>query len=166
VTSEWVLRTSKASWSRCLVRIQPGARRGSEHGSDLGVCRWVVEQTFALPHWFRRLRIRWEIRDDIHEAFLRLACGLLTAPAAASHPIATSASFSSVSSRIASMTCTSSSTRVAPNETAHRMSTVDSQSWRLVAERGPSSIDNARVFSTQRCTNVVTGLLQPPNWSR
>jgi hypothetical protein len=39
--------------------------------------RWVVEQTFALSHWFRRLRIRWEIRDDIHEAFLRLACGII-----------------------------------------------------------------------------------------
>ncbi|MFE9687780.1 hypothetical protein [Streptomyces sp. NPDC006285] len=28
-------------------------------------------------HWFRRLRIRWEIRDDIHEAFLSLACGII-----------------------------------------------------------------------------------------
>ena len=53
------------------------ARRGVEHGSGLGVHRWVVEQSFALLHWFRRLRIRWEIRDDIHEAFLRLACGII-----------------------------------------------------------------------------------------
>jgi transposase len=37
------------------------ARRGTEHGSGLGQYRWVVEQTFALLHWFRRLRIRWEI---------------------------------------------------------------------------------------------------------
>jgi hypothetical protein len=36
-----------------------------------------VEQSFALLHWFRRLRIRWEIRDDIHEAFLSLACGII-----------------------------------------------------------------------------------------
>jgi transposase len=35
------------------------ARRGTEHGSGLGQYRWVVEQTFALLHWFRRLRIRW-----------------------------------------------------------------------------------------------------------
>jgi hypothetical protein len=28
-------------------------------------------------HWFRRLRIRWEIRDDIHEAFLTLGCALI-----------------------------------------------------------------------------------------
>ncbi|MGW4126473.1 IS5 family transposase [Nocardia sp. NPDC004711] len=53
------------------------ARRGIEHGSGLGVHRWVVEQSFALLHWFRRLRIRWEIRDDIHEAFLSLACGII-----------------------------------------------------------------------------------------
>ena len=53
------------------------AWRGTEHGSGLGQYRWVVEQTFALLHWFRRLRIRWEIRDDIHEAFLRLACAII-----------------------------------------------------------------------------------------
>ena len=47
------------------------------HGSGLGVHRWVVEQSFALLHWFRRLRIRWEIRDDIHEAFLSLACAII-----------------------------------------------------------------------------------------
>jgi transposase len=53
------------------------ARRGEEHGSGLGMYRWVVEQAFALLHWFRRLRIRWEVRDDIHEAFLRLACAII-----------------------------------------------------------------------------------------
>jgi hypothetical protein len=53
------------------------AQRGVEHGSGLGVHRWVVEQSIALLHWFRRLRIRWEIRDDIHEAFLSLACSII-----------------------------------------------------------------------------------------
>ena len=53
------------------------AARGVEHGSGLGVHRWVVERSFALLHWFRRLRVRWEIRDDIHEAFLRLACAII-----------------------------------------------------------------------------------------
>lgn len=66
---------------RKLVRakgIQPHfARRGVEHGSGLGVYRWVVEQAFALLHWFRRLRIRWEVRDDIHEAFLSIACSII-----------------------------------------------------------------------------------------
>ncbi len=53
------------------------ARRGEAHGSGLGTHRWVVEQTIALLHWFRRLRIRWEIRDDIHEAFLSLASAII-----------------------------------------------------------------------------------------
>ncbi|MFD9099017.1 transposase, partial [Streptomyces collinus] len=46
------------------------AERGVEHGSGLGVLRWVVERTIAWLHGFRRLRIRWERRDDIHEARL------------------------------------------------------------------------------------------------
>ncbi len=45
------------------------ARRGTEHGSGLGAQRWVVERAFAHLHWFRRLRIRWEVGADIHEAF-------------------------------------------------------------------------------------------------
>ncbi|GAA3083645.1 hypothetical protein GCM10017600_44120 [Streptosporangium carneum] len=53
------------------------ARRGTEHGSGLGKHRWVVEQAFALLHHFRRLRIRWEVRADIHEAFLSLGCALI-----------------------------------------------------------------------------------------
>jgi transposase len=53
------------------------ARRGSQHGSGLGKRRWVVEEAFALGHRFRRLRNRWEIRDDIHEAFLKLGCALI-----------------------------------------------------------------------------------------
>jgi transposase len=53
------------------------ARRGTPHGSGLGEQRWVMEQTLALLHAFRRLRIRWEIRADIHEAFLKLGCALI-----------------------------------------------------------------------------------------
>ena len=53
------------------------ACRGTPHGSGLGVYRYVVEQAIALLHWFRRLRIRWEVRDDIHEAFLTLGCAII-----------------------------------------------------------------------------------------
>ncbi|MFJ9713780.1 hypothetical protein [Streptomyces sp. NPDC101234] len=28
-------------------------------------------------HWFRRLRTRWEIRDDIHRAFVTLGCAVI-----------------------------------------------------------------------------------------
>ena len=53
------------------------ARRYAEHGSGLGVYRWVVERTISWLHQFRRLRIRFERRADIHEAFLSLACALI-----------------------------------------------------------------------------------------
>ncbi|GHC53903.1 hypothetical protein GCM10010507_32750 [Streptomyces cinnamoneus] len=46
------------------------ARRGTRHGTGLGTYRWVIERPFAWLHGFRRLRIRWERRADIHEAFL------------------------------------------------------------------------------------------------
>ncbi len=53
------------------------AKRNTEHGSGLGRWRWVVERTFAWLNQFRRLRVRYERRADIHEAFLALACALL-----------------------------------------------------------------------------------------
>ncbi|KGC20280.1 IS5 family transposase, partial [Burkholderia gladioli] len=53
------------------------ARRRTEHGSGLGKFRWVVERTHSWLHGFRRLRIRFERRSDIHEAFLKLACSLV-----------------------------------------------------------------------------------------
>jgi transposase len=53
------------------------AHRGEEHGSGLGTTRWVVERSLSWLHQFRRLRIRWERRPDIHEAFLTLACILI-----------------------------------------------------------------------------------------
>ncbi|EXJ01749.1 transposase [Burkholderia pseudomallei MSHR6137] len=53
------------------------AKRRTEHGSGLGKCRWVVERTHAWLHHFRRLRIRFERRADIHGAFLKLGCCLI-----------------------------------------------------------------------------------------
>jgi hypothetical protein len=37
----------------------------------------MVEQTIALLRRFRRLRTRWEVCDDVHEAFLKLACAVI-----------------------------------------------------------------------------------------
>jgi len=45
----------------------------SAHGSGLGKKRWVVERTIAWLHQYRRLRVRYERRADIHEAFLQIA---------------------------------------------------------------------------------------------
>ncbi len=60
------------------VGIQPIlAKRRTEPGSALGLFRWVVERTLSWLHQKRRLRIRYERRDDIHEAFLTLGCILI-----------------------------------------------------------------------------------------
>ena len=53
------------------------ARRRTEHGSGLGRWRWVVERTFAWLSQFRHLRVRYDRRADIHEAFLSLGCALI-----------------------------------------------------------------------------------------
>ena len=45
-------------------------------GAAWGDSRWVVERTFAWLNQFRRLRVRYEKRADIHEAFLYLGCAL------------------------------------------------------------------------------------------
>jgi transposase len=50
------------------------ARRCTAHGSGLGVFRWVVERTHSWLHQNRRLRVRYERRADIPEAFLLLGC--------------------------------------------------------------------------------------------
>jgi transposase len=36
-----------------------------------------VERTFAWLSQFRRLRVRYDKRADIHEAFLSLGCALI-----------------------------------------------------------------------------------------
>ncbi len=62
-------------WARGVKPII--ARRATEHGSGLGRMRWVVERTFAWLHQFRRLRIRWERRPELHQAFMHLACAFI-----------------------------------------------------------------------------------------
>jgi len=51
------------------------ARRRSGHGSGLGKHRWVVERTLSWVHQNRRLRVRYEKRDDTHETFMILSEG-------------------------------------------------------------------------------------------
>ena len=53
------------------------ARKGIESSEKLGRHRWVVERTLAWLSKYRRLTIRYERRDDIHEAFLHLGCSLI-----------------------------------------------------------------------------------------
>lgn len=70
---------SKAAeaWLRAH-RIKPIiAHKRDRHGSGLGQQRWVVERTLSWLHQHRRLRLRYERRADIHEAFLSIACSLI-----------------------------------------------------------------------------------------
>ena len=73
--------------TRAMTTLGPGAlaaseaslaRRGVESSERLGRYRWVVERTLAWLHRFRRLAVRYERRPDIHRAFLRLGCAVIS----------------------------------------------------------------------------------------
>ena len=53
------------------------AHRGVVLGSGLGRTRWVVERSFSSLHRFERLRIRYEVRVDLHLGLLQLARALI-----------------------------------------------------------------------------------------
>jgi len=65
--------------SACRQRgIMPRiARKGVESRERLGRHRWLVERTLSWLNRCRRLTVRYERRDDIHQAFLSLACALI-----------------------------------------------------------------------------------------
>lgn len=51
--------------------------KGAPNIKRLGKLRYVVEQTFALLHQFKRLAIRWERRLELHDALVSLGCSLI-----------------------------------------------------------------------------------------
>ncbi len=53
------------------------SRKGAPNIKGLGKLRYVVEQTFALLHQFKRLAVRRERRTELHDAFVSLACSLI-----------------------------------------------------------------------------------------
>ena len=65
----------QACWDRGIEPIIP--KRKTTGVKGLGKLRYVVEQTFALLHQFRRLAVRWERRLDIHDGLVSLACVLI-----------------------------------------------------------------------------------------
>ncbi|MFJ7073499.1 transposase [Streptomyces sp. NPDC098781] len=50
---------------------------GAPNIKGLGELRYVVDQTIALLHQFKRLAIRWERRLELHYAFVALGCSLI-----------------------------------------------------------------------------------------
>ena len=69
-------------WHRVLLLargIEPQiAHRRTNEDRSLGVWRWVIERTIAWLHQNRRLRVRYERRADIHQAFLTLGAVMIT----------------------------------------------------------------------------------------
>jgi transposase len=65
---------SALSQRHIKVRI---ARKGIDSSQRLGRHRWVVERTLAWIARNRRLIVRYERRDDLHLAFLVLACAVI-----------------------------------------------------------------------------------------
>jgi transposase len=64
-----------ALWARGIEPVIP--KRGTGRAEGLGPVRWVVERTISWLHQLRRLRVRYERRGDIHEAFLTIGCILI-----------------------------------------------------------------------------------------
>ncbi len=65
--------TRYASDGSCLSSHARAARTSKGWGK----LRYVVEQTFALLHHFKRLAVRWERRTELHDALVSLACSLI-----------------------------------------------------------------------------------------
>jgi transposase len=53
------------------------ARRWKDHGSGLGVYRWVVERFLGWLHRFGKLQVRTDWTIQAHDALLKLACSLI-----------------------------------------------------------------------------------------
>jgi len=53
------------------------ARKGTSHGSGLGIFRWPVERTLSWIHQARRLRVRYEKTAELHHAFVKLRCAVI-----------------------------------------------------------------------------------------
>lgn len=81
--SLWADKAYDSAMERLLLGIK-GIKpciphRGTDEDTGLGRIRWVVERTISWLHQFRRLRVRYEKRADIHTAFLMLGCIMICA---------------------------------------------------------------------------------------
>jgi transposase len=52
-------------------------RRRTEHGSGLGILRWVIERTNSWLHNFGRIRRRLDKLPEMQMAFVHLACAII-----------------------------------------------------------------------------------------
>jgi hypothetical protein len=66
----------EAHWLRATARVAEREPRMAGHAKFV-ICEQSIERTLAWLAKYRRLTIRYERRDDIHEAFLHLGCSLI-----------------------------------------------------------------------------------------
>ena len=59
------------------IRLEVVKHTEAKRGFILLPRRWVVERTISWLHQFRRLRIRWDRRPEVHQAFLSLAAAVI-----------------------------------------------------------------------------------------
>jgi len=65
---------------RSLLRwlgIEPQIPKRGDSACGLGKSRWFIERTLSWLHQFRRLRIRWDRKLEVHQAFLSLAATVI-----------------------------------------------------------------------------------------
>ena len=69
----------RRAMAKIMAQVNVEIVKRSDHAKGFIVLpkRWVVERTISWLHQYRRLRIRYERRDDIHEAFLAIGCSLI-----------------------------------------------------------------------------------------
>jgi transposase len=53
------------------------SKKGKDSSEKLGRHRWVVQRTFSWLNRYRHLKIRYNRRADIPQAFLHLGCALI-----------------------------------------------------------------------------------------
>jgi transposase len=57
--------------------IQPHIPKRGDSEQGLGQTRWFIERTLSWLHQFRRLRVRWDRKPSIHQAFMTLAASII-----------------------------------------------------------------------------------------
>src|SRR5438067_58794 len=74
----FILKTG-IDWEELRQRgIEPRIpKRRTEHGSGLGIYRWVVERTESWLHNFGKLRVRTDPDGLVHRALVSLGSALL-----------------------------------------------------------------------------------------
>jgi putative transposase len=72
-----VRSVGKASGFTLHLRSRGEEKKELERKPGVRARRWVVERTHGWMNRFRRILIRWEIREDTYFGMLHFACGII-----------------------------------------------------------------------------------------